>query len=97
MTSFTPRKTAPGQAAQKIGPEDLGFRRADRHAEHLAPTIAVHTDRDGDGDRDDTPRLPHLQVGGVDPHVGPIALDGTVEERLHALVDLLTQAAHLAL
>jgi hypothetical protein len=90
-------KAAPGETAQEVGPEHLGLRSADRHTEHFAPTVAVHTDRDGDGDRDDTPRLPHLQVGGVDPDIGPIAFDGTIQERFHPIVDLLAEPAHLAL
>src|SRR3954471_21678369 len=36
-------------------------------------------------------------VGGVDPQVRPVALNRAVEERAHALVDLLAEPAHLAL
>jgi hypothetical protein len=43
------------------------------------------------------PALAHLQVGRVDPQVGPIALQRAVQERLHLLVDLLAQPADLAL
>jgi hypothetical protein len=67
------------------------------HAQHLAPAVAVDADRDDHGDRDDAAGLAHLQVGGVDPEIGPVALDRPVEEGLHPLVDLLAQPADLAL
>src|ERR1043166_3908387 len=47
--------------------------------------------------RDDPPGLAHLQVGGVDPQVGPLALDRAAEEGVHPLVDLDDPAADLAL
>ena len=37
------------------------------------------------------PPLAHLQVGGVDPEIGPVAFDRPVEEGLHLAVDLLAQ------
>ena len=39
----------PGQGAQELGPEGLGLRGADRHAEDLAPALGI----DGDGNDDD--------------------------------------------
>lgn len=33
----------------------------------------------------------------IDPHVGPVAFDGVLQESLHALVDLFAQARYLAL
>ncbi len=48
-------------------------------------------------DRDDAAVAPDLHVGGVDPQVGPVALDRAIEECPHALVDLLAEPAHLAL
>jgi len=90
-------QTSAGEAAQEVGPEDLGFRWPDRHAQHLAPAIAVDTDRDGDSDRDNAPGTAYLEVGGVDPDVGPVAFERAVEERLHTFVDLLAHPADLAL
>src|SRR6202008_294444 len=60
-------QAAAREAAQELGPEGLGLRRADRHAEHLAPAVAVDAHGNGDGDRDDAAGLAHLEVGGVDP------------------------------
>ena len=36
-------QTPPGKAAQEVGPEGISLRDADRHAQHLAPAIAVLT------------------------------------------------------
>ncbi|CAA2105618.1 hypothetical protein MBUL_03283 [Methylobacterium bullatum] len=44
----------------------------------------------------DAPVLANLHGGRVDPEVGPLALDRPIEERAHALVDLLVQPRHLA-
>ena len=85
------------ELAQELDPEGLGLRGADRHAEHLAPAVGVDADRDDHRDRDDAPGLAHLHVGRVDPEIGPVALDRPLEEGPHALVDLLAQAADLAL
>ena len=90
-------QAAPAQLAQELGPEGLGLRGADLHAEHLAPAVAVDADGDDRGNRDDAAVLADLHVGGVDPQIGPVALDRPVEEGLHLLVDLLAQPADLAL
>src|SRR5690606_23045083 len=47
--------------------------------------------------RDDPSALALLEVGGVDPQIGPLALDGPREEGVHPLVDLGNQSADLAL
>jgi hypothetical protein len=38
-----------------------------------------------------------LDIGGVDPKIGPVAFDGPVEKGFDPPVDLLAQAADLAL
>ena len=43
------------------------------------------------------PPLAHLQVGGVDPQIGPVAFDRPLEEGLHLAVDLLAEPGDLAL
>ncbi len=67
------------------------------HAEHLAPAVGVDADGDDDGDRDDLVVAPDLHVGGVQPDIGPVALDRTVEEGVHTLIYLATEPRHLAL
>ena len=39
----------------------------------------------------------HLHVGGVEPKIGPVTLNGAGEEVLHPAIDLGTQTADLAL
>ena len=90
-------QAAAGELAQELDPERLGLRRADVHAEHLAPAVGVDADRDDHRHRDDPPVLAHLQVGRVDPEVGPVALQRPLEEGRHPLVDLGAEPAHLAL
>ena len=76
-------QAAAGQLAQELGPEGLGLGGADVHAQHFAPAVAVDADGDDDGDRDDAAVLADLHIGGVDPEIGPVALDRPVEEGLH--------------
>src|SRR5271154_5587963 len=60
----------PSQLAQELGPEGLGLRGADVHAEHLAPPVRVHADGDDHGDRDDAMVAAHFDVGRVEPDYG---------------------------
>ena len=76
-------QAAPRELAQELGPEGLGLRGADIHAQHLAPAVGVDADRDDHRHRDDAAVLARLHVGGVDPQIGPVALDRPVEEGLH--------------
>src|SRR4051794_38630278 len=81
-------QAAIGQRAEEPGPEHLGFRGASRDAQNLAAAVGVDADSDYGGDTDDPAALSRFQVGGVDPEVGPTALDRPAEEGLHALVDV---------
>ena len=90
-------QAAPGEAAQEPGPEGLGLGRADRHAEDLAPALVVDRDCDGYRDRYDAPGLAHLQIGRIQPEIGPVTLQRPVEEALDLVVDLPAQPGDLAL
>ena len=79
---------APGQRAQELGPEGLGLRRADRHAQDLAAALVVDGHSHGHRDRDDASGLAHLHVGGVEPQIGPVALQRSIEEAVDLIVDL---------
>jgi hypothetical protein len=70
---------------------------ADGHAEDLAPPVGVDADGDNDRDRDDVVVAPRLDVGGIQPNIGPLALDRAAQEGVHPLVDLAAQARDLAL
>ena len=82
---------APRQLAQKARPERLRLRRAHRQTQNLPTPVAVHANSDYGGDRHDAAGLAHLHVRRVQPHVGPVAFQRTVEERVHPLVNLLAQ------
>ena len=83
--------------AQEFGPESLGFRGTDVHAENLTPATAVDADCDDHGDRDDAASLTHLYIGGIEPNIRPICFQRPVQEGLHLVVDLDAQARYLAL
>ena len=91
-------QAAPGQGAQEVGPEGLGFRGADGQTQNLTASLRVGADGDYRRHRDDPPGLPHLDVGGVEPQIGPVAFDeGAPRKACHPLVDLLAEPGHLAL
>src|SRR5208282_3502922 len=90
-------QAAPPEFAQKVGPERLGFRGADVHAQHLAPSVAVDADGDDHGRRDDAAVLADFDVSRVDPDISPVAFERTVKKGFDPLVDLPAQPADLAL
>ncbi len=89
-------QAAPCQAAQEVGPEGFGLAGADCDAEYFAAPVAVHAHRDDHRHRYDTAVLAYLHVGGVEPHIGPVALDRSMQKGLHAFIDLGTQPRDLA-
>jgi hypothetical protein len=89
---------APGaQLAQEGRPTCLGLRLGDLDADHLAPTALM----DGEGDHQrlgvDVTAVPHLQVLGVEPEVGELALQGSGPEGLDLVVELPADAGDLVL
>jgi hypothetical protein len=81
-------QAAPRQAFEKAQPKGFGLRRADMQANNLAPTVGVGGDSDDCRDRHDAAALALLQVGGVEPEIRPLAGKRSVEEGVHALIDL---------
>ena len=75
---FDAPQTAPGELAQEFRPDRLGLGSAYFHAQNLAATIRVDAHGDDDRDGHDAAAAPDLQVGGVDPQIGPVAFDGPV-------------------
>ena len=78
------------ERAEEVEPEGFGLGAADLHAEHLA--VAVGVGGDDHGDRDDPSAGADLDVSGVEPEVGPVALERAGEERLDPGVDVLAEA-----
>src|SRR5512134_529440 len=89
MTKLHPGQAAALERAQELGPEGLGFGRADGQADDLAPPVGVDRHRDHRGNRDDPTALADLQIGRVEPDIGPVAGERAFEELADALVDLL--------
>jgi hypothetical protein len=63
----------------------------------LASAIAVDCHSDYRGNRDDAAALALLQVGSVEPQIGPLPGEWPVEESMDPLVDLLAQLGNLRL
>src|SRR3954469_10130045 len=91
------RKATFVQAAQEGRPERLGFRGADVQADDLAPSLGIDCHGDYGGYRDDPAALALLEIGGVEPKIGPRALQGPLQEGVDPLVDVLAQLADRAL
>jgi hypothetical protein len=93
MTSFTPfrpRRTRPRSETYTFrDPEGGGFRLTQAEPEDLAATVLVDAGGDYGGDRHDAPLLADLDVGGVQPEIGPVAVQRPLEERQHTGVNLL--------
>jgi hypothetical protein len=94
---FHPAQPSSGQLAEELSPDCFGLGRADLHAQHFTPAVGIDADGNDDRDRDDAPAAPDLQVGGVDPEIGPFPFDGPVEEGFDLVVDLFAEPGHLAL
>ena len=77
------------EALQEVRPEHLGLRRADVQTNDLAPAIDIDGDGDYRCDRDNPAGGADLQVGGIEPQVGPFASKGAGQEAIHPLVDVL--------
>lgn len=92
-----PAQAAACKRAQEFHPKGLGFRGARGHVQHLAPAVAIDADGNDHRHRDHPAVLAHLDVGGAEPDVGPIALQRTVEEAGNLVVDLAAQPRDLAL
>ena len=89
-------QAAAGQAAQELGPEVFRLRVADCHAEHLPPAVGVHRDRDDDRHADDPVIAPGFDVGGIEPQIRPLPLDGPVQKGADPLVGLGAEPGRLA-
>ena len=89
---------SPGLQGPEEGlPERAGLAVADVDAEDLPAAVSTHTGGDHHRPGDDPPPDPGLDVGGVDEHVGELALEGPVAERLELGVELSADPRHLGL
>src|SRR5207244_7289398 len=56
------------------------------------PSVGVDANGDDDRDRDDVVVAPCFDVSGIQPDIGPLALNRAAQEGSHPLVDLATQS-----
>ncbi len=84
-------QAAPDQALEERGPEGLRLAGSDVQADDLPLALCVGRDSNYGRDRDDAAALALLEVGRVQPQVGPVAGKWAVEEGIHAVVDVLAQ------
>eukprot|EP01137_Pigoraptor_chileana_P013759 Opistho-2@67633 len=87
-------QAAAGKVLEEGRPERFGFGRADVQADDLAPALGVDGHGDYRGDTDDPPPLAHLEIGGIEPEVGPVAGKRSLEKGMDALIDVLAQLRH---
>ena len=90
-------QAAADEVLEEARPEGLGLGRTDVQADDLAPPVGVGCHSDYRRDRDDAPPLADLQVGGIEPEIGPISFQRSLQEGADAFVDLLAQLGDLAL
>jgi len=63
----------------------------------LPAALGVGGDGDHGGDRHDAAALAHLQVGGVEPQIGPVAGQRAVQELADPFIYVLAELRHRAL
>ncbi|EYD75948.1 hypothetical protein Rumeso_02493 [Rubellimicrobium mesophilum DSM 19309] len=90
-------EASPDEVLQERGPEGLRFGRTDVQAHDLAPAVPVGGHGDYGRHTDDAATLADLEVGGIEPEIGPFAFERALEEGAHPLVDLFAQLRDLAL
>lgn len=90
-------QTAPGQAAQEVRLERFSFGKTLGHAKNFAHAVGIDGHSDYYCYRYHPSGLARFNASGDDPQVGPVTLDGPVQEGLHTLIDFLAQPRNLAL
>lgn len=84
---------AADEIAEEGRPERLGFARTNVQPDDLAIVLGGYGDRYYRRDADDAAALADLEVGGVEPKVRPLADEGSLQERVHAFVDVFEASA----
>src|SRR5438874_10401190 len=97
MTSLTPRRprlaSLRRKSVQKVSASDVPIARP---STSRLPSPLTH-DRDDHRDRDDVAVAARLHIGRIQPDIGPLAFERTVEEGRDLAVDLAAQPRYLAL
>ena len=66
-------QAATGQGFEKARPKRLGLGRPDLQADDLAPAVGADCNGDDRRHRDDPAAFALLEVGGIEPEIGPLA------------------------
>ena len=90
-------ETAGLQRAQEVRPESFCFRRADTKANDFPAALGIGGHGDYGRNRDDPPALALLEIGGIEPDIGPLPRERAVQELADPLVNILAQLGHRAL
>jgi len=85
------------ERAQEVHPESLGLRWPEPQADDLSSSVGVGGHCDYGGNRDDPAALAGLEVGGIEPQIGPLAFERSVQELVHPFIDVLAQLGNGAL
>ena len=78
-------QATPIQAAQELSPKRLSLTGADFEAQDLALALCVDPHSDYYGHTHDATSFSGFDIGGVDPKVGPVALNDAIEEGAHTV------------
>src|SRR4051795_7529059 len=84
-------------ALEKARPESFCFGRANVQANDLALAVSVRGHSDYCRNRDNAPAFALLEIGRIQPEIGPIPHQRAIQEGADAIVDVLAQLAHRAL
>ena len=72
-------------------PEGLGFRRADAQSDDFPAAFGVGCHGYYGCNRDDPPALTLLELGGIEPDIGPVAGQGAVQELADPFINVFAQ------
>ena len=89
-------QAAVGERAEELVPEHLCFAGLDGDAQNLSAPIQIDCYSHYDGDGDDPPGPADLDVGGIEPEVGPFAFQWPIQKGINPFVDLTAEPRYLA-
>ena len=84
------------QAAQEVHPEGLGLRWPNAQANDFTASLRVGSNSDYGRHADDPSALALLEIGGVEPDIGPVPGQRAVQELADPFIDILAQLGHRA-
>src|SRR5688500_2169598 len=90
-------QATPEQTLEEGGPERLCLGRAQPQADNLPPALSADRYCDYGRHGDDPATLAYLEVGGVQPEIGPLAFQRAIQEAVHPLIDVLAELGDRAL